>query len=98
MARAVIVVFVQPGCPACAAFKPKLAKVARDFPDVQTITISAADPSPQAQGLADRLQVGVTPTIYALREPAGQIKREGDISERELRSLYEEARQVNRWG
>ena len=81
-----IYAFVQPGCPACAAFKPKLRSIAKEYErrGVKTVVVNLGDTDPKLQALADRYKIEATPTIVA-----GGVRREGDLPRAELRGIYD---------
>jgi thiol-disulfide isomerase/thioredoxin len=83
-------VFIQEGCPACEAFKPKFDKVAARYSHlVPVYVLDAQSTDPHVQNLADRIGVVYTPTTAALQKPSGIIKIDGDQSEATVKRLFD---------
>jgi thiol-disulfide isomerase/thioredoxin len=90
-----MVVFVQPGCPACHAYLPVFRRVAASYPHVPVHILDVSRPAPTLQGLADRCGVQVTPSTHLLHRGGGAIHRPGQLSQGEIRWLFAVAQREN---
>lgn len=85
-ARAIVVVFTIPGCPACEDYVPQFQRVAGQYPNVKSYVIDAS--TPQGGPYADHFDIQATPTTMVLRHPTGAIKTEGALHEADVHRLF----------
>jgi len=90
-ANAVLVVFVQEGCHACAEYKPVVDKVAAKYTGrVPVLIYDANDERKEVQALADRLGVSATPATYVMRRgPSSPVGAEDALAEGALEYLFQ---------
>lgn len=86
----VIVLFVQPGCPACAAFKPIFHRVARKYKDhVPVEIVDVSRPEVQAFCDAQRPPIESIPVMILMKRGTSHVARaEGTVDEAAVERFF----------